>query len=343
MINKVNKIISDKEAVIACDLFLPLRFYYVPEWLQESLKSAFPAVRIVPVNSPNNPITDKSATVYWGNRITSEIINKMPNLDWIHFGSVGVNRINVKEMSDKNILVSSSKGLVVSSMVASALAFMTNLARGMHYNHILQSKGVMSRYSFDKYYDKVHELSNEHCLIVGFGNVGEKLARVCKALEMKVTAISRSLDEHEFVDEFYTLDNLSKASSDADYIVNLLPLNSETNQVFTIQTFNKMKSSAFFINIGRGETVDEDALILALKSNRIAGAGLDVFSQEPLDKESQLFSMENVVLSPHIAGLSSGYWNRQGELFIENLKCYLENNYVSMRNIVDSNYKVIQK
>jgi D-2-hydroxyacid dehydrogenase (NADP+) len=341
MDDKYRNIISDKEAIIACDLFLPLRFYYVPDWLQEALKVAFPAVEIIPVNSPSNPLTEKNANVYWGNRISSEIIEKMSNLEWIHFGSVGVNRVDLKAISERNILVSSSKGLVVDSMVASALGFITNLARGMHYNHILRSQGIMSRYSFDKYYDKVQDLSNEHCLIVGFGDVGKKLARVCKALEMRVSAISRSLKKHEFVDEFFTLEYLSKASSRADYIVNLLPLNPETNKVFTGEIFNQMKNSAFFINIGRGETVDEEDLISVLKNNRIAGAGLDVFSREPLDKESQLWSMDNVILSPHIAGLSRNYWDRQGQLFIENLRCYLENDKASMINTVHLNSETI--
>ncbi len=335
---KNNAIISDKEAVVVCDLFLSLRLYCLPDWLQERLNVAFPNVKIIPVNTPNNPLTAEEATVYWGNRITSEIINNMPKLEWIHFGSVGVNRVNVEEMSKKDILITSSKGLVISSMVASAIAFMTNLARGVHYSQILRSQGDMNRDSFDKYFDQIHELSNEHCLIVGFGDVGKKLVKVCKALEMNISAISRSIDEHDLVDDFFTLNQLSDAVSNADYIINLLPLNAETEQVFTRQVFDKMKSSAFFINIGRGETVDEGALISALKGKQIAGAGLDVFSQEPLTKESPLLGMENVILSPHVAGLSKGYWDRQADLFIENLRCYLENDNGSMHNIVDTKF-----
>jgi D-2-hydroxyacid dehydrogenase (NADP+) len=338
MIGKNNAIISDKEALVVCDLFLSLRLYCIPDCLQERLNIAFPNVKIIPVNTPNKPLTDEEATVYWGNRITSEIINNMPKLEWIHFGSVGVNRINVKEMSKKDILITSSKGLVISSMVASAIAFMTNLARGVHYSQILRSQGDMNRDSFDKYFDQIHELSNENCLIVGFGDVGKRLARVCKALEMNISTISRSKDEHDLVDDFYTLSQLSDAVSNADYIINLLPLNSETEQVFTGQVFDKMKSSAFFINIGRGETVDEEALISALKGKKIAGAGLDVFSQEPLTKKSPLLGMKNVILSPHVAGLSNGYWDRQADLFIENLRCYLENDIGSMHNIVDTKF-----
>ena len=335
MINKDSTVISNKTAVVACDLFLSLRLYHLPEWLQEHLKIAFPNVKIVPVNTPDSPLIIEDATVYWGNRITHEIIKKMPKLEWVHFGSVGVNRANTEEVSKRNILITSSKGLVVSSMVTSAIAFMTNLARGMHYNQMLRNEKNMNRDSFDNYFDEIHELAGERCLIVGFGDVGKRLSKVCKALDMNVSAVGRSINKHQSVDSFFSMGEISTAVTSADYIINLLPLNNETEQVFTQKIFAKMKPSAFFINIGRGETVDENALIAALENKQITGAGLDVFAQEPLTNSSPLWSMENVMLSPHVAGLSKGYWDRQANLFIHNLKCYLENDINLMHNITD--------
>ena len=337
MIVKDIKVISNKKAIVACDLFLSLRLYHLPDWLQERLKIAFPNVEIIPVNTYNSPQFEESATVYWGNRITSEIINSMPKLEWIHFGSVGVNRVNVSKLSQQKILITSSKGLVISSMVASAIAFMTNLARGVHLSQILRNQNNMNRESFDNYFEQIHELSDERCLLVGFGDVGKRLAQVCKAFQMNVSAISRSVKKNDYVDDFFTLKQISDAVSNADYIINLLPLNSETEKIFTPKVFREMKNSAFFINIGRGETVDEEALILALERKQIMGAGLDVFAQEPLTENSPLWKMENVILSPHIAGLSKGYWDRQADLFIRNLKFYLEGDNASMHNIVNMN------
>ena len=327
--------ISNKRAIVACDLFLSLRLYLVPTWLQVRLNTCFPNVEIVPVNTPDSAEFIENATIYWGNRITSNIIQGMPELDWIHFGSVGVNRLNVKDVLQNGITITNSKGLVISSMVASALSFMTGLARGVHYNQNLRYIGKMSRKNFDQYFYNIHELFGEKCLIVGFGDVGEKLAKVCKALDMQVTAIGRSKNECEFVDDFFALEDILTVSSDADYIVNLLPLTAETEKVFTCDVFEKMKESAFFINIGRGETVDEDSLIHALKNEIIAGAGLDVFENEPISESSPLWDMKNVILSPHVAGLSNGYWERQAELFVFNLMCYLEKNNTSMKNLVN--------
>jgi phosphoglycerate dehydrogenase-like enzyme len=259
----------------------------------------------------------------------------MPKLEWIHFGSVGVNRINVEDVSKRNILITCSKGTVASSMVASALAFMTSLARGLHFNQTLRNEKNMNRDSFDAYFDQIHELSGERCLIVGLGDVGRRLARVCQALEMNVSAIGRTAIGGDLVDNNYTLDQISIAVSDADYVFNLLPLTVETERIFSQNVFEHMKSSAFFINIGRGETVDEASLIIALQDGVIMGAGLDVFVDEPLTVNSPLWEMQNVILSPHVAGLSKGYWDRQSDLFIHNLFCYLEDDNALMHNIID--------
>jgi D-2-hydroxyacid dehydrogenase (NADP+) len=332
-----NSILSKKEAKVACDLFLPLKFYHLPGWLRDGLNFAFPNVEIIPVNTPNTPKYIEDASIYWGNRITPEIIDNMINLKWVHFGSVGVNRVNLESIISRKILITSSKGLVISSMVASALAFITSLARGLHYNQDLRRRGMMTRESFDNYYYQIHELSEERCLLVGFGDVGKKLASVLKALDMKISAISKSVYKHNDIDNFYQLSDLSDAVSDADYVVSLLPLNSETNKVFGRDIFSKMKSSAFFINIGRGEVVDEDSLIDALKNNIISGAGLDVFEDEPLRLDSPLMEMKNVILSPHVAGLSDQYWDRQATLFVNNLQCFLNNKQNLMDNITKIN------
>ena len=238
-------------------------------------------------------------------------------------------------MSKRNISITSSKGIVASSMVASALAFMTSLARGLHFSQTLRNEKNMNRYSFDAYFDQIHELSGERCLIVGFGDVGRRLSRVCQALEMKVSAIGRTAIVSDLVDNHYTLDQISIAVSDADYVFNLLPLTLETEKIFSQNVFEHMKPSAFFINIGRGETVDQASLITALQNGSIMGAGLDVFVDEPLTVDSPLWEMQNVILSPHVAGLSKGYWDRQADLFIHNLICYLEDDNALMHNIID--------
>ena len=220
-------------------------------------------------------------------------------------------------------------------MVTSATAFITGLARGIHRAEMLRQKGKMDREHFDQYFSEIQECSGQNCLIVGYGDVGNKLVDVCIALGMNVSIVQKPNKKniHKF-DAVFQLDDLSSAVSNADYIVNLLPYNVETKLVFNKSVFKSMQKHSFFINIGRGETVDELSLITALNEGWIAGAGLDVFSNEPLTPFSPLWSMGNVMLTPHVAGLSSEYWIRQSDIFIHNLSCWLEGSKDDMKNIV---------
>jgi len=329
-------VLSHGKASLACDLFLNQKLYKIPQAAQVELGVAFPNVKLSEVNVPNRKLFDPEAEIYWGNRITEEIITNMPKLRWIHFGSVGVNRARFSEVIDRDILVTNSKGLVVAPMVVSVVAFLTSLARGVHHSENLRKRGLMNRDQFDAYFDQIHDLEDQKCLIVGYGDVGKSLAPVLKAFGMNVTAIKKNLNIPKVSNlQFTSLDDLLNITPDFDYVVNLLPLTKDTENIFSHDFFAAMKRSAFFINIGRGETVDESALIAALKSNSISGAGLDVFAVEPLSSKSELWSMDNVILTPHVAGLTSAYWPRQIDLFFGNLKSWLEGDLLAMKNIVD--------
>ena len=323
---------------VACDLFLDLRLYRVPEDTLDSLHATFPGLDVVPVNVPGaSPHDAAGCEVYWGNRITAETVRLMPSLRWIHFGSVGTDRARIPEVKERGIRVTSSRGLMVAPMVASAVAFITGLARGIHHCARLRTEGRLSRESYDEYFDQIQDLQGQRCLIVGLGDVGHRLAEVCAAFGMKVDAIRRSTaaPPPPVVERQFTLDQLDEAARDADYVVNLLPATAETAGVFDGAVFGRMRPGAFFINIGRGETVDEPALIRALNRNEIAGAGLDVFAREPLTAESELWDLPNVMLTPHVAGLSSRYWSLQADLFTDNLDRFLSGR--PLRNEVDLN------
>jgi phosphoglycerate dehydrogenase-like enzyme len=320
---------------IACDLFEPLRLYSSPDWLLASISQHFPEVAIVPANTGKAPSVCEDAQIYWGNRITLEIIEAMPRLEWIHFGSVGIDRADNELVRRRGIIVTNSSGLMVAPMVASALAFMSNLARGLHRSETLRRKGCMDRAHFDQYFDDIQDLVGQKCLIVGFGAVGRALARVCTALDMTVSVVQRqttTLALPPGISKGYELAELGNAVMDADYVVNLLPLNLVTRMAFSAEVFSSMKPSAYFINIGRGQTVDEAALVKALQTQKLAGAGLDVFETEPLAMTSPLYTMENVLLTPHVAGLSQQYWSQQADLFQSNLGFYLQKDFGAMKN-----------
>jgi phosphoglycerate dehydrogenase-like enzyme len=140
---------------------------------------------------------------------------------------------------------------------------------------------------------------------------------------MKVLGVRHSGKPADFVDEMYTSDQLDHILPQCDYVVATLPLTKETHHLFTYSQFEKMKRSAFFINIGRGEVAAEEDLIKALQNEEIAGAGLDVFENEPLGEESILWELENVIVTPHTSG-STEYYNKRliETILIPNLKQY---------------------
>jgi phosphoglycerate dehydrogenase-like enzyme len=321
--------------LVGCDLFLNLKLYRIPEWLLQSIKESFPNIEIVSVNSGSSQPRLRELEVYWGNRITSALIDSMPALRWIHFGSVGVERASTRSVHERKVIVTNSKGTMEAAMVASALAFMTALARGLHHSQRLCAQGTMDREHFDRFFEEIQDLDGQRCLIVGFGNVGRRFAKVCAALGMEVSAIRRenSRDQQSDLVAKFTLSELVNAVRSADYIVNLLPLTNQTKNVFDEAVFHAMKPSAFFVNLGRGQTVDETALVDALTIRRIAGAGIDVFANEPLRSDSPLCSLPNVILTPHVAGLSQTYWKRQGELFKHNLGCFVSGEFHRMYNV----------
>jgi phosphoglycerate dehydrogenase-like enzyme len=168
------------------------------------------------------------------------------------------------------------------------------------------------------------ELRGQTVLVVGVGAIGLEVARLANAFGMRVLGVKRNTDEQlPHVESLHPPEQLRELVADADGIVVTLPLTDETRGLIDRETIERMRDGAVFINVGRGKTVDEDALIDALRSGKLAGAALDVTAQEPLPPESPLWELENVILSPHTAALSWHENERIVELFAENLRRYL--------------------
>lgn len=308
--------------LVGCDLFLDLKLYRVPPAVLAALRRRFPSMRVVPVNVKGaRPPLDR-IEVYWGNRVTPELIAAMPALRWIHFGSVGVNRALTPETFRRRILVTKSPGMMSAAVAATAVSLLTGLARGLHRCWRLREDGRLSRASFDEFFDQVHDLEGQRCLVAGLGDVGGRVASACRALGMEVRAIATEAGLRRGV-PVAPLSRLRAEAARADYVVNLLPLTSATRRAFSRDVLVALKRTAYFINVGRGETVDEGALIDLLRRGRIAGAGLDVFENEPLAPSSPLWRLDNVILTPHVGGLSRSYWDRQAALMADNLDRYL--------------------
>tara|TARA_B100000035_G_C21030974_1_gene568444 strand:+ start:1500 stop:2435 length:936 start_codon:yes stop_codon:yes gene_type:complete len=297
--------------MIGCDLIRDLEMYKIPDDYFYELDKKCGIVKIDPDDLNNDKLKD--IEIYFGDRISLPLIDRMPKLKWVHFTSIGYDRII--GTNRKDLIVTNSSGTMNDGVVSTTLGFMFSLSRG--FNYCLKSNNI-DRTEFDKYFNTIQDVIGQSCLIVGMGNIGKKLANICKSFDMVVKGIRTTSDENNF-----TLEQMPEIISDFDFVINILPHSKQTDSIFDKSMFSKMKKSSFFINVGRGKTVVEKDLIQALKSKTIAGAGLDVFESEPLSKNSELRRLQNVIVTPHIAGYTKKYWKLQKKLFSENLDRYL--------------------
>ena len=166
----------------------------------------------------------------------------------------------------------------------------------------------------------VGELTDMTIGITGFGGIGQEVARIAKAFRMTVFATKRTPVSSDNLDRLFRPAELNEMIKDCDFVVNCLPASDETSKVFSKEQFDLMKESAMFINVGRGESVDEEGLALALKKNEIKCAALDTTDPEPLDEDSPLWTLANCFITPHDSAWGPRAPQRAVDLFVENYK-----------------------
>ena len=260
--------------------------------------------------------------------ISDELIKQAVNLKWIQTMISGVDPIIKLPSLRKEVLLTSSRGIHGPQMSELAFLFMLGLNRNLYRNFRNQRKKKVERWPGKLLYQK-------KVGILGVGVIGEEIARKCKAFEMTVYGITRTKRESPYVDYSYGSEGLLEVIGEVDYFINVVPSTSQTRKMIGARELSAMKDTAFFINIGRGDTVDEDALIDILKAGKIAGAGLDVYSVEPLAAESPLWDLENVILTPHIGGMSDIYNDQVLPIFEENLRRFFQGERKNLINYID--------
>ena len=212
------------------------------------------------------------------------------------------------------------------------MALILACARQLPQEFEAQRQGVWGKHPFSD--PKRFELRGKTILLVGGGSIGKAIARMASGFQLRVIGLrsdpSKPIDG---VEKIYGPNDLLEVLPEADLIVNSLPHTSKTIKFFDAAAFDAMKPTACFFNVGRGITVDEEALIKALQENRIAGAGLDVFETEPLPKDSPLWNLPNAIITPHSAGNHNRRYESWVETAFDNLDRYFSGK--PLRNIVN--------
>ncbi|WP_398506939.1 D-2-hydroxyacid dehydrogenase [Thermoanaerobacterium thermosaccharolyticum] len=262
-------------------------------------------------------IKDTEVLVCFDGDADAEFIHNAENLKWIHLLSAGADAMPFDVLKERKIILTNSRGVHKYQISEQVLGYMLLFERGLNY---------FIRKQMNREWDKsvrVSELYGKTVCILGVGSIGEEISRIAREFGMKTIGVRKSGKISQFVDEMYTNENMIFAVSKADYVICALPLTDDTYHLLGKDFFKNMKNDAVFINIGRGKVVDESSLIDALKNKTIRGAALDVFEEEPLSKESPLWDMENVIITPHTAGISPHYMERGIEIIKHNIKAYL--------------------
>lgn len=276
-----------------------------------------------------NHLKDAEIVAGWKKEIAEHCLQGATQLKWLQVWSAGINSLPLLELKSRDIQLTSANGVHAYPISETIIGLMLALTRKIH---------TYVKNQQSKIWHHAHinlEMHEKTVGIIGVGTIGKETAKIAKAFGMKVIGIRHSGQPEDYVDEMYRQEQLNDILPQCDYVVITLPLTKETTRLFGSEQFKLMKSSAFLINIGRGEIIDENALIQALTEGEIAGAGLDVFEKEPLSQESPLWELENVIITPHTSG-STEYYNKRvmDDIFIPNLKDYINGKNPTI-NLVD--------
>ena len=250
----------------------------------------------------------------WPDRSRGIVLSilKARNLRWLQTFSAGVDSGFFVDLMSRGVTLTTASGAAASPIAQTVVLYMLALSRDMRQWMRKQDRREWKQQRWD-------ELDGASLAVVGMGPIGAETVRLATALNMRVEAVRRGPRGDEACPT-HPMQELHRVLGRADWVVCALPLNDDTRLVFGAEAFAAMRPGARFVNVGRGELVDEDALVAALRSGHLAGAALDVFATEPLPQDSPLWGMDNVIVTPHNSATSTRTAERAERIFLDNLR-----------------------
>lgn len=262
-------------------------------------------------------VADADAIAMWGFQDAEPLLKAAPKCRWVHSLSDGVERLLTPEMMKRPIHLTNSHGIHDRAVSEHTMALMLSWLRRIPDAVKSQEKHEWKRYHGESLFGKT-------VAIVGFGSIGRTIAQRTKVFETKILAVKKHRTTEFFADEVFTTDEIMEVLPRADIVIAALPSTPETAGYFGADKFAAMKSSALFINIARGSIVDEDALVKALQNGEIAGACLDVFSEEPLPPDHPFWTMNNVIITAHTASWIPKFFDKVLMLLKNNFAAFYQ-------------------
>lgn len=297
---------------------------------RDRLAAEFPDLEFVLARNAaaaDGDLSGVDALICFGIAVDDSILRRAKQLKWIQSLATGVDHFLRCPSLRPETLITSGRGIHGASMREEIVYLMMAVSR----NALRAAEDKRTRHWERRLWST---LDGKTAVIVGIGVVGIAIGELLKALGMTVVGVTRTPRAIAGFDDMIPTDRLVDAARRADYLINVLPASAENLGLFDAKVFAAMKPTAYYINGGRGQTVDEAALITALRERRIAGAGLDVFQNTPLPADSPFWELPNVFITPNVGGYIVEYEELIMPLVIANMRLFLAGRHSEMANIV---------
>ena len=300
----------------------PVKQWQIPADGVTTLRARFPHIEFSHATTDDeraSGLADCDVAYTW--ILNQSELDRAPKLRWLHTSAVAVETLCVRELFERGVVVSNTRGVqavpIAEHVMAMVLAFAKQLPAVLAYQN--QSRWAQN------------ELGGSHLPwllrgrtlgLIGVGTIGSEIAARAKAFGMRVVAVRRRVASQGLrsIDETFGPEQLGGMLAQCDVLVVAAPLTPYTKGMLGSREFYQLPRGALVVNVGRAKIIDTDALIEALRSGHLGGASLDVFPQEPLPSDHPLWSCPNVILSPHTSGFRDGHWEEVIELFAENIQ-----------------------
>jgi phosphoglycerate dehydrogenase-like enzyme len=300
------------------------------ELYRDRLQAEFPGLQFILFHKAaevSGDLSDVDVMIMFGIEIRDQMLRDAPRLRWIQSLATGVDHFLRCPSLRTDVLITSGRGIHGVPMREHVLYLMLAISHDAKQQVEDHQHQVWQRRLWSTLHGKT-------AVIVGTGIVGAAIGEMLQSLGMHVIGVSRTPRVARGFNEIRSVDHLRQAAGKADYLINVVPAAPENSALFDAALFDAMKPIAYYISAGRGQTVDEAALITTLRERRIAGAAFDVFATEPLPPESPFWTLPNVFITPHVGGYVVEYEDFIMPLIVANMRLFLAGRLDEMANIV---------
>jgi phosphoglycerate dehydrogenase-like enzyme len=301
-----------------------LEMWTIPAWFVEKLRTEFPQFDITHRDTYDK-IEDYlgDVEVLFTLSLRPDQFSVAKKLKWLHCPAAAVHQFSFPEFVNSDVILTNGRDVHGPVVAEHVMALIFAMAKNLHLSARYQQKREWGQEPV--WYAKPHPrlIVGATLGLVGLGSIGRPVAKHASALGMRVIATRGNPEKGTVEGVEQIIPQMDQLLAQSDYVVLAAPVTANTEHLIGAKQLSQIKSDACLINVGRGQLIDEPALAQALREKRIGGAALDVFEKEPLPPDSPFWDMENVLITPHTAGLAEQLWEREYVIFSENIRRYL--------------------